>query len=282
MNSDILNKSLNRALNGGAAGSAAMATQVLSLMWLRTTMNYQYRHGSSTLTALKTLYRDGGIPRFYRGLLPALIQGPLSRFGDTAANSGIMYYLDQNPNTKNLNIGTKSFLCSSGAAFWRILIMPIDSIKTNMQVNGKNGLKVLSKKIRGGGPSVLYNGALASSSATFVGHFPWFFTYNYLNLKLPKYDDQVFYKFLRNGIIGFSASIISDTCSNSLRVIKTTKQTHDQNISYTKAVNLVVKKDGLSGLFLRGLQTRIMANGLQSALFTITWKYFEKKLTLNP
>ena len=31
---------------------------------------------------------SGGIPRFYRGLLPALVQGPLSRFGDTAANTG--------------------------------------------------------------------------------------------------------------------------------------------------------------------------------------------------
>jgi hypothetical protein len=282
MNSDILNKSLNRALNGGAAGSAAMVTQVLSLMWLRTTMNYQYRHGSSTLTALKTLYKDGGIPRFYRGLLPALIQGPLSRFGDTAANSGIMYYLNQNPTTKDLNVGTKSFFCSTGAALWRIVIMPIDSIKTNMQVNGKDGLKVLSNKINKGGVPVLYNGALASSSATFVGHFPWFFTYNYLNQKLPNYDDQLFYKFLRNGAIGFSSSFISDTCSNSLRVIKTTKQTHNENISYSKAVNIVIKKDGITGLFFRGLQTRILANGLQSALFTITWKYFEKILNQNP
>ncbi len=53
-----------------------------------TTMNYQYRYGTNTTTALKTLYAQGGIPRFYRGLGPALIQGPLSRFGDTAANSG--------------------------------------------------------------------------------------------------------------------------------------------------------------------------------------------------
>ena len=282
MNSDILNKSLNRALNGGAAGSAAMATQVVSLMWLRTTMNYQYRHGSNTLTALKTLYSDGGIPRFYRGLLPALIQGPLSRFGDTAANSGIMYYLNQNPNTKDLNIGTKSFFCSTGAALWRVVIMPIDSIKTNMQVNGKDGLKVLRNKINKGGVPVLYNGAVASSSATFVGHFPWFFTYNYLNQKLPTYEEQLFTKFLRNGAIGFSASFFSDTFSNSLRVIKTTKQTHNENISYSKAVNLVIKKDGIKGLFFRGLQTRILANGLQSALFTITWKYFEKILNQNP
>ena len=66
------------------AGGVAMGLNVLSLMWLRTTVNYQYRYGTGTTTAIKTLYNEGGIVRFYRGLLPALFQGPLSRFGDTA------------------------------------------------------------------------------------------------------------------------------------------------------------------------------------------------------
>lgn len=35
-------------------------------MWLRTTVNYQYRNGTSMAVALKTLYAEGGIPRFYR------------------------------------------------------------------------------------------------------------------------------------------------------------------------------------------------------------------------
>lgn len=278
MNKEIFDKSINKAFNGGLAGFGAMTTQVLSLMWLRTTMNYQYRYGSTTLTALKTLYKDGGIPRFYKGLLPALVQGPLSRFGDTAANSGIMYYLNENPNTKDLNIGTKTLFCSGSAALWRILIMPIDSLKTNMQVNGTKGIQILKNNIKTNNVFVLYNGAMAASSATFVGHFPWFFTYNYLDNKLPTYSNDSILKFARNGFIGFSASIVSDTCSNSLRAIKTTKQTYDNNISYAKAVDLIVKKDGIKGLFFRGLQTRIIANGLQSSLFTITWKYFENKL----
>lgn len=44
----------------------AMGVQVGSLMWLRTTMNYQYRHGTDTRTAIRHLYRQGGIPRFYQ------------------------------------------------------------------------------------------------------------------------------------------------------------------------------------------------------------------------
>ena len=41
----------------------------------------QYRHGMSTREAWKLLYKEGGIPRFYRGLTPALMQGQLCLFG---------------------------------------------------------------------------------------------------------------------------------------------------------------------------------------------------------
>ena len=275
---ELLNKSLNKAIGGGISGSLAMGTQVLSLMWLRTTMNYQYRYGYNTTTAIKTLYKDGGIARFYRGILPALIQGPLARFGDTAANTGMMYYLNNNNNTKDLHVSVKSFFCSSSAALWRICIMPIDTVKTNMQVNGKNSFKILSNKFKKKGIPVFYNGSLASASATFVGHYPWFFTYNYLNENIDNYDDNHLKTIIRNGCIGFSASLVSDTFSNSLRVIKTTKQTHNNNISYSNSIKLIIKSDGIQGLFFRGLKTRIIANGVQSALFTITWKYIEKHL----
>ena len=41
--SEVLRESLSRALGGGVAGAAAMSVQVLTLMWLRTTLYYQYR-----------------------------------------------------------------------------------------------------------------------------------------------------------------------------------------------------------------------------------------------
>ena len=44
----------------------------------------------------RILWKQGGIPRFYRGLGPALFQGPLSRFGDTAANTAILALLEVN------------------------------------------------------------------------------------------------------------------------------------------------------------------------------------------
>ncbi len=47
---------------------------MLTLMWMRTTMNYQYRYGTTTLVAMRTLYNQGGFLRFYRGIGPALLQ----------------------------------------------------------------------------------------------------------------------------------------------------------------------------------------------------------------
>ena len=86
-------------------------------------------------------------------------------------------------------------------------------------------------------------------SATFVGHYPWFYTYNYLNATLPQYDrKKELPKYLaRNALIGFCSSAISDTCSNSLRVIKTTTQTSTVPIGYGQALKMVIEKDGISG-----------------------------------
>ena len=49
------------------SGASAMTIQVCSLMWLRTTMNYQYANGGSFIPTLKHLYQQGGLLRFYRG-----------------------------------------------------------------------------------------------------------------------------------------------------------------------------------------------------------------------
>lgn len=271
----IFEESVNKALKGGIAGSSAMIVQVSSLMWLRTTMNYQYRYGTSTIQTLKILYSDGGLLRFYRGYLPAITIGPLSRFGDTASNAYMMKYLEE----KDMPIYIKTLFGSSTASLFRISLMPIDALKTTLQVEGKHGINLLKTRINNYGVRTLYNGSLASMSATFVGHYPWFLTYNLLNSKLPTFEDSTLKTLGRNAFIGFNASIISDCCSNSLRVIKTTKQTYKNDISYYNTIINIINKDGILGLMGRGLKTRIITNGLQGMIFNVCWKYFEKKLS---
>ena len=275
----ILKKAARRAGEGGLAGAAAMAINVCSLMWIRTTINYQYRYGTNMTTAFKTLYSQGGVLRFYQGLAPALIQGPLSRFGDTAANTGVLAALDAFESTENLNVGVKTMFASVGAALFRILLMPVDTFKTTMQVEGKDGLKKLFAKVKATGPTAFFHGSIAASAATFVGHYPWFATYNYLSEALPRPGkDEVLLKLARSAVIGFCSSAVSDTCSNSIRVIKVYKQANVDPISYPEALKRVIAEDGIGGLFGRGLSTKIIANGLQGLMFSVLWKLIDEKL----
>ena len=154
--------------------------------WMRTTVNFQYRYGMSTIEAIKHLYAEGGVRRFYRGVGPALFQGPLSRFGDTASNAGMLALWDSIEATKSLPTWTKTVSASAAAASFRVFLMPIDACKTILQVEGADGLSKLRDKIRKGGPLVMYHGSIGAMTATFVGHYPWFYTYNYLNGALPQ------------------------------------------------------------------------------------------------
>lgn len=167
------------------------------------------------------------------------------------------------------------------AGLFRIGLVPVDTLKTILQVEGKNAMKILSNKYSQGGIRVFFHGALASAGATMVGHYPWFSTYNYLNSTLPQYTERRD-KLLRQAFIGFTSSIVSDTISNSLRVIKTTKQTSQEVLSYRATVKNVIANDGIAGLFGRGLKIRIITNGISGLMFSVMWKLFNDSFDKKP
>jgi len=299
-NAQVVPPILQQAFNNGIAGLQAGALQVVTLMWLRTAINYQYRYGKTTTEALNELYKEGGIARLYQGLPFALLQGPLSRFGDTAANSLISTLtITYDANHQFTFIST--LFASLLAGCWRIGLMPIDTVKTSLQVNGASGWDIVKDRINTKGITTLYSGALAASAATIVGHYPWFLTYNYLSEWLltptelvsmaassdPSASTSQLVIFiagldsrtitlLRSAFIGLTASSISDICSNSLRVLKTTRQTDKELVSYVDSVKAIVEKEGLGGLLGRGLQTRLLCNSLQGVLFSVLYKSFQQ------
>ena len=273
----VLKKAGKKALGGGIAGALAMVAQVALLMWMRTVMNYQHANGLSTMEAITTLYAEGGLSRLYQGWQAALLQAPISRFGDTAANAGMLAIF---AGVTWMPEGVKTFFASWAAAGFRILITPIDALKTTLQVQGPAGLSVLSKRIADEGVLTLWSGALATSFATFAGHYPWFVTNNYLEAKIPAPPkDQVLKGMLRRAFIGLCSSAVSDVVSNSIRVVKTKKQTATEALTYMATISLIVSEDGVQGLFLRGLGTKLITNGVSAIIFTILWKEIEKKLT---
>ena len=263
---------LQQAIKAGLNGYKAMTIQVCSLMWLRTIMNYQYKNGGSFKEVLLKLYKEGGIRRFYSGIIPALIQGPLCRFGDTFSNAIILNFLKPYP----IPIFIKTILASGTAGIIRIILTPIDTIKTMRQVEGQNAMTKLTKKVKENGFFSLYDGALANSALSIIGHYPWFLVHNYLDKYIPMYNNSIMFMLMRNAFIGFTSSCVSDIISNSIRVMKTSVQTGEGKKGYKEIYEEIKKKDGIKGVFVRGLNTRLITNGIQGLMFNIMWKYFNR------
>lgn len=266
-------KALGSAAKGGFAGLLAGVAQVLTFMWLRTAMNYQYFNGGGLKESLETLWQEGGIARLYQGVSLAIVQAPLSRFGDTAANAGVLVLMDAY--FPEVPLPAKTAAASTAAALWRVFLTPIDTFKTARQVQGEGAVEMLLNRVRTKGVGELYAGAVASFAASWVGNFPYFAVFNTLSEAWPAPSDQAL-RIIRNGVLGMSGSITSDCASNSLRVLKTMRQSSpDPSMGYLEAAQTIIKKDGVLGLLGRGLETRLLVNVLQGTFFTIVWKLIE-------
>lgn len=259
-----------KAMKGGPAGLLAGLLQVLLFMWLRTVMNVQYYKGESFSSTVKELWKEGGIARFYQGIHWALLQAPLSRFGDAFANSWSL------PLVSSLLPGSPSFVGTAlgvtlSSAF-RLILLPIDTIKTASQVHGEAACSMLMAKVKEDGILQLWSGALASFAANWAQNFPWWFTLNTLEALWPAPADPSLAA-LRHGITGMISSIVADCIPNPLRVLKTVSQASPNvDAQYTDICNSVLKTDGLNGLLFRGLGTRILTNVLQGSFFSVAWR----------
>lgn len=268
------------AIRHGLYGAAAGSCQVITLMWLRTIVNYQYRYGITMAEAAAALYKEGGIGRFYRGLPYALIQNPLSKFGAVAANEGskvIVAHLSSSGVPSALLSSTLGTMLS---VMWKLLLIPLETIKTVLQVNGQEGFKQLIAEVWFKGNIMrLFRGSMATILSTVSSHYPWFYVHNLLDnlISKPSVIDNVNYPrdtIIRSALIGFIASAVSDCISNVVRVVKTLRQTMSDNedSNYVSIISNLYRESGLYGLMGRGLGTRVLSNGLQSIIFTIVWK----------
>ena len=258
-------KSSTKAFKTGFAGGAI---QVTSLLWLRTANNYQYKHGTSLSETIKTLYKEGGVLRFYRGYFPSLFLGSSIKFGEINA----YYYSKQ----CNFNEMEKLMFISSISSLLKLAFVPIDTLDIFLQVEGKKGIQTLKNKVNSQGVRVLYYGLTPWITSNFISTFSWYNTHNYLDNKFKNYGKEGVEFNIKNGLIGLSASIVSDTITNPLRILKIYKQSNTNQVSYTETYKNIIETCGASELFLRGLKTRLMIHGLQNVFFTIVWKNLEK------
>ena len=245
--------------------------QVSSLLWLRTINNYQYKYGTPLIDTFKLLYKNGGFIRFYRGYVPSMFVASSCKFGELNA-----YYYSKEMNLSKLE---SLFLISSVSSIVKLSIIPVDTLDVFLQVEGKKGINILYNKIRTHGIKVLYYGVNPWILNNFISTFTWYGVHNYLDNKF-KHNETINFN-IKNGLIGLSASLVSDILTNPLRILKINKQSHFENVSYISSIKKIIKKNGISEFILRGLKTRMLIHGIQNVFFTITWKNLEKKFNIN-
>lgn len=274
-NKTTLYSSCRKAVESGVAGSQAMMVNVTTLMWLNTIVNYQYYHGTHMKDSIETLYRNGGIRRFYTGFIPTLMHGSTSRFCDFYSHS-LSKHICQECLSVSTDSTLNSVILSAGiSSGFRSILTPLETVKLIYQIDGNNATDKIKKKIKAHGLKNMWSGSGAVMTANFFGYIPWFYTFETLDKNLPKYESETS-NIIRNGTIGFTSSVVSDVLSNFTRVVKTIKQNEQNNIKYTKIITKIVKEHGIHSLFYRGLNTKILTNGLQSITFTIMWKIFNE------
>lgn len=261
------------AVKAGMSGATAAAAQSLSFMWISTAAAFQYRSGTSMVDAFRTLYAQGGIPRFYNGLIPTVMHITLCRFGDVTMNGVALDSVPSESTTIRTAVG------SVAAAAWRAAFLPLETVRSNLQVRGSlDGRVAVVQRVRAGGLLGLYSGTSASFTAGFLGHFPFFLTVNLVSQALPLSDDAtVLQKIGRNGGMGFLAAMFSDVVSNMFKIIGMNKQVCTRQLTYYETARRIAQRDGLSALITRGLKTRLIGNGLQGATFVLLWKEMESR-----
>jgi hypothetical protein len=91
----------------------------------------------------------------------------------TAANDGVETLLAGLEFTRGWGVGRSTVVASILVGFWRMVLMPLDTCKTVLQVDSKEGFRNLMRRVRAGKIGVLYSGAIANALSSMIGHYPW-------------------------------------------------------------------------------------------------------------
>ena len=282
---EFYNKNLiNNVFAGGLAGIINMAL----LHSPKTIIKYQYVYNTSIIETYKQLVKHNNDKlRIFRGILPSIMKSSLGKMGDIGIYT---YYMDKNEYinkndsiinepwyNQNINMLKISFLTT----LWRFNLIPIDTLSNTYQVHGKEAYNILKNKVKKNNIHVLYHGSIALTSINFISNFIWFSVFTNLNKNLPNNINNDF----RNGLIGFSSTLSCDIVVNPIRIIKTYKQSHKENISYINCINEIfsnknnIKNQNSISTLFRGFKIRIMINSISSGLYVILWKRIENTLS---
>ena len=259
----------------------------------KTLIKYQYVNGtglSETLSLL--LFESVDNQRVLRGIFPNIIKYSCGKMGEASIYTYFKQLNFDSHNTHEFN--ARLYFTSLTITLWRVNLMPLDTISNVLQVHGKNGYKLINTRIKNEGIKTLYSGSIFYGAIIYIHSFIWFSLYESLSshmitsTQVESKQTSQFNKSniisntnlnikndLNNGIIGFLATLGSDTINNPLKVIKTYKQTYKNNISYFDSFKHVISGNDYKKGIYRGLYTKTILNAFTSSIYVILWKRFE-------
>ena len=249
-------------VTSGFAGGIAGGIQLSSLYWLRTIIKYQYVYPHNLAITSRYLWHDTDKLRLFRGFIPNFSKVFLGKIGEASLIKTF------HPQEKS-DIFYNTIITSSIITCWKTLMMPLDTVGNSYQVNGKGANQIIKNRIQQQGFITLWSGTGVYLNISFINYTIWIYTYHNLNQSLPQQINQD----MRNGLIGLSATFLSDIVINPLRVIKTNIQSHTEKKKYRELYVEIFKK---SQDYFRGLQTKMLFNCLNGALYVILWKRLDK------
>lgn len=243
--------------------------QINILYPIKTAIKSQYIYNKSISNTFKDLLFNKDKLRIYRGIIPNISKSTIGRVSDLSLYSII------DKNLENNSIITNSFTSSSISTLLKTIIMPLDVYGNIYQVHGKDGKQIIKNNLNSNklnNIKFLYRGTLAYGLLSYLSTSLWLSSYNILDTKIEKYNNEK-QNICRNALIGFSANILSDILVNPIRIIKTYKQSHKNNITYFKIIKNI-KNNPLINYGTRGLLLRIFMNSLNNSIFIVLWKLF--------
>lgn len=253
----------NNIIAGGIAG----VSNVYLTYPLRTVVKIQYVEGLTITDSIKKLYKQNKLIRFYDGVKPTLFRVGFGR----CLEAGSYSYFNNNSSKQFNNIIEVSTI----ATISKLLLTPLDTMSNSYQVNGKKlGKKYLIIKYNNQGIKSLYYGLVPNLLISFIGHYIWFSSFSYLNYNIK---DEIINNNIKNGLIGFSSSIVSDIVINPIRIIKTIKQSEKKNTSYLEIIENTFYNKINKNIF-RGMYLRTFINAFNSSIYVILWKKIESSL----
>lgn len=234
--------------------SSACVIQCSTLYWMRPIIKNQYIYGGSFINTFKVLWKDHDRLRFYRGFLPSVMKGCTGKTADIA----LFTYLNKSIERKEY-VPLVAACCASSI---KMALMPLDTISNIYQVHGIKG----KSEIKGN----LYRGTMMYGTIHAISSSIWLSCFTNVRSHCHFKNDN-----LNHMYTGFTCSLLTDIIVNPLRIIKTKKQAFSQNRTYKELYK------SIKGSFYNGFGTRLLYNGINSALFVLFWQNLEKKFTLS-